>query len=186
MKVVASANGLGEPGSLYHPEMRVAAFDHVHLYAADPAGTLAFYERHFGAERVGQLENAVGELNHFLLLGGQLLVVGGFPPGMAPAEPPPAGDGALHSGFGVAHLGLNVDDVDLAVRELGAAGVAVLAPVRQGGLVRYAYVQAPDGVVLELTSYQVRGALRAALPLLAGYNRFVHGARRALVKAALR
>ncbi|MCB9564659.1 MAG: VOC family protein [Kofleriaceae bacterium] len=165
--------------------MRVAAFDHVHLYAADPAATRAFYQRHFGAELVGRTTSAHGDGNDFLLLGGQLLVVSPFPPGLAPAAPPPAGDGAVAAGFGVAHVGINVDDVDAAVRELDAAGVAVLSPVRQGGMIRYAYVQAPDGVVLELTAYRVTGALRAALPVLAGYNRLVHAARRALVKAAL-
>src|SRR5262245_49895177 len=154
--------------------MRVAAFDHVHIYAAEPDRTLAFYERHFGAERVGQQRNAKGGVNEFLLLGGQLLVVSAFPPGMtAVAAAPPAGDGALTHGFGVAHVGINIDDVDGAVRELASAGVPVLSEPRQGGIVRYAYVQAPDGVVIELTEYRVTGALRAALPLLAGYNRLV-------------
>lgn len=165
--------------------MRVAAFDHVHIYAADPASSLAFYQRHFGAEHLGRLPNAQGGVNDFLLLGGQLLVIGAFPPGLAPAPAPPAGDGALAAGFGVAHVGINVDDVDAAVRELETAGVPVLSPIRQGGMIRYAYIQAPDGVVIELTAYRVTGALRAALPLLAGYNRLVHAARRALVKAAL-
>jgi catechol 2,3-dioxygenase-like lactoylglutathione lyase family enzyme len=165
--------------------MRVAAFDHVHIYAADPAATLAFYKRHFGAEHLGGLPNAQGGVNEFLLLGGQLLVVGAFPPGMAPTKAPPAGDGALAAGFGVAHVGINIDDVDGAVREFETAGVPVLSPVRQGGMIRYAYIQAPDGVVIELTAYRVKGALRAALPVLAGYNRLVHAARRALVKAAL-
>jgi catechol 2,3-dioxygenase-like lactoylglutathione lyase family enzyme len=165
--------------------MRVAAFDHIHIYAAEPASTLTFYQRHFAAEHLGRLSNAQGGVNEFLLLGGQLLVVGAFPPGLAAAPAPPAGDGALAAGFGVAHVGINVDDVDAAVRELEAADVPVLSPVRQGGLVRYAYVQAPDGVVIELTAYRVTGALRAALPLLAAYNRLVHMARRTLVKAAL-
>ena len=57
--------------------------------------------------------------------------------------------------------------------------------IKQGGIVRYAYVQAPDGVVIELTAYKVKGALRAALPVLAAYNRLVHAARRAFVKAGL-
>ena len=165
--------------------MRVAAFDHVHIYAADPASTLAFYRRHFGAEHLGDLPNAQGGVNQFLLIGGQRVVVGAFPPGLAPAAPPPVGDGAHAAGFGIAHVGINVDDVDAAVRELEAAGVPVLSPVRGGGLVRYAYIQAPDGVIIELTAYQVKGALRAALPLLAAYNRLVHAARRALVKAGL-
>src|SRR5437868_9964997 len=128
--------------------MRVAPFDHVHIYAADPASTLAFDQRHFAAEHLGRLPNAQGGVNDFLLLGGQLLVVGAFPPGLAPAPLPAVGDGALAAGFGVAHVGINVDDVDAAVTELEAAGVPVLSPVRGGGLVRYAYVQAPDGVVI--------------------------------------
>jgi catechol 2,3-dioxygenase-like lactoylglutathione lyase family enzyme len=165
--------------------MRVQAFDHVHVYAADPERTIAFYERHFAAERIGELRNAIGEVNRFILLGGQLLVIGGFPPGMSARTLPPAGDGALANGFGVAHVGINVDDVDSAVAELEAAGVPVLSPVKQGGFVRYAYVQAPDGVVIELTAYKVKGALRAALPILAGYNRLVHATRRALLKAGM-
>lgn len=165
--------------------MRVAAFDHVHIYAADPASTLAFYQRHFGAEHLGHLPNAHGGANEFLLLGGQLLVISAFPPGLAPAPTPPPGDGALAAGFGVAHVGINIDDVARAVRELESAGVPVLSPVRESGIIQYAYVQGPDGVVIELTAYRVTGALRAALPLLAAYNRAVHAARRALVKAAL-
>ncbi len=165
--------------------MKVSSFDHVHVYAADPARSLAFYEHHLGAERVGELRNAIGGVNHLLLLGGQLLVIGAFPPGMSPQPAPAAGDGALATGFGVAHLGINVDDVDAALAELEAAGVPVLARTRHAGLIRYAYVQAPDGVVLELTAYRVTGTLRAAMPLLGAYNRLVHGARRVLVKAAL-
>jgi catechol 2,3-dioxygenase-like lactoylglutathione lyase family enzyme len=165
--------------------MNVQAFDHVHVYAADPERTIRFYEGHFGAERLGTLRNAIGDANTFVLLGGQLLVIGGFPPGMSAAPPAPAADGARANGFGVAHIGINVDDVDAAVRELEDAGVRVLSPVKQGGIVRYAYVEAPDGVVLELTAYRVTGALRVALPLLAGYNRVVHATRRALLKAGL-
>ena len=165
--------------------MKVSSFDHVHVYAADPDHTLGFYTRHFGAERLGRLENATGGVNHLLLLGGQLLVVSAFPPGLEPRPAAPAGDGALEHGFGVAHLGINVDDVDAAIGELESAGVPVLARTKRSGLLCYAYVQAPDGVVLELTAYRVTGALRGALPLLSAYNRLVHGARRALVKAAL-
>ncbi len=166
--------------------MKVSSFDHVHVYAADPERTLAFYGRHFGAERLGRLGNATGGVNHLMLLGGQLLVVSAFPEGLEPRPAPPAGDGALSSGFGVAHLGINVDDVAGALAELEAAGVPVLARPKRSGLLDYAYVQAPDGVVLELTAYRITGALRGALPILAAYNRLVHGARRALVKAALR
>ena len=62
----------------------------------------------------------------------------------------------------MAHLGLNVDDLDDRVRRLTAAGVEILTPPTQSSGLRYAYIAAPDGVVLELTEYQV-GRLAPAL-----------------------
>jgi catechol 2,3-dioxygenase-like lactoylglutathione lyase family enzyme len=165
--------------------MQINSFDHVHIYAADPERTLGFYASHFSAERVGSIPNSSGGRNHFLLIGGQLLVVSAFPRGLAPATPPEAGDGALKTGYGVAHLGFNVKDVDATVAQLSRAGVPILAPTVTSGLIKYTYVSGPDGVVLELTEYILPAKLRPLAPVLAGYNRLVHGIRRRLVQAAL-
>ena len=90
----------------------------------------------------------------FLRLGGQLVVLGPFPPGIAPSTPPAPGDGAYSQGFGVAHFGLRVLDIDAAVNELAQSGVQILSqPVREATGLVYAYVAAPDGVVVELTQY---------------------------------
>jgi catechol 2,3-dioxygenase-like lactoylglutathione lyase family enzyme len=82
------------------------------------------------------------------------VVLGSFPTGIAAAPPSEPGDGAYRHGFGIAHFGLRVASVEAAVGELAAAGVRVLSePVREPSGLSYAYIAAPDGVVVELTEY---------------------------------
>jgi len=134
--------------------MKVHSLDHIHIYAADPEESAQFYTRHLNATPVHRNTNINGDLRIFLALGGQILVVGSFPSGMAPAGPPNVGDGAYDHGFGVAHLGLRVEDVFAAIAELSASGVRVLAePKSEPSGLTYAYIAAPDGVVIELTQY---------------------------------
>ena len=135
--------------------MKVESLDHIHIYAAEPENSARFYEEHFEAKVVLRNTNVNGDLRIFLALGGQILVVGCFPAGLAPAVPPEAGDGAYAHGFGVAHFGLRVSDVAGAIAELSTSGVHVLSqPVREPSGLTYAYVAAPDGVVVELTQYE--------------------------------
>ncbi|MBW2288669.1 MAG: VOC family protein [Deltaproteobacteria bacterium] len=134
--------------------MRVESLDHIHIYCEDPEASAAFYTHHFEAAEVLRNSNSQGALRIFLGLGGQVLVLGPFPAGHVPAAAPEPGDGAYHHGFGVAHIGLRVADVATAVAELSAAGVAILStPVTESTGLTFAYVAAPDGVVLELTQY---------------------------------
>jgi catechol 2,3-dioxygenase-like lactoylglutathione lyase family enzyme len=134
--------------------MQVKSLDHIHIYAANPEESTQFYQRHFEAKPVHRNTNCNGDTRIFLALGGQIVVIGSFPKGMVSALPPTAGDGAYSHGFGVAHFGLRVADLAAAIAELSASGVRVLSDVVQEptGL-SYAYVAAPDGVVLELTQY---------------------------------
>jgi lactoylglutathione lyase len=134
--------------------MQVKSLDHIHIYAAKPEESARFYTEHFEAKPILRNTNANGDTRIFLALGGQVLVLGSFPSGLAPAPPPEAGDGAYRHGFGVAHFGLRVADVDAAIAELSASGIRVLSqPVREPSGLTYAYVAAPDGVVVELTQY---------------------------------
>lgn len=134
--------------------MKVESLDHIHIYAAEPEGSALFYQRHFGAKAVLRNTNVNGDSRIFLALGGQILVVGSFPNGLIPAAPPEAGDGAYRHGFGIAHFGLRVTDVTAAVAELSDLGVRVLTqPVCEPSGLTYAYIAAPDGVVVELTQY---------------------------------
>jgi catechol 2,3-dioxygenase-like lactoylglutathione lyase family enzyme len=138
--------------------MQVKSLDHIHIYAANPEESAQFYTQHFEARPVLRNTNAGGDTRIFLALGGQILVLGSFPEGLAPAHPPEAGDGAYCHGFGVAHFGLCVTNVDAAIQELSACGVPVLSqPVREASGLTYAYVAAPDGVVVELTQYALKG-----------------------------
>ena len=134
--------------------MQVKSLDHIHIYAADPEESARFYVHHFEAKEILRNTNVNGDTRIFVSLGKQVLVLGAFPSGHIPAPPPEAGDGAYRHGFGVAHFGLRVEDVDEAVEELSAAGVRLLGErVREPSGLTYAYVAAPDGVVLELTQY---------------------------------
>jgi catechol 2,3-dioxygenase-like lactoylglutathione lyase family enzyme len=135
--------------------MRVESLDHIHIYAEDPEASARFYERHFEAKEVHRNTGEDGEVQLFLALGNQIVVVGSFPAGMTPGDPPESGDGAYVHGYGVAHFGLRVLDIAAAIKELSTAGVQLIGERSQGfsGL-EYAYLAAPDGVVIELTQYQ--------------------------------
>ena len=135
--------------------LKVISLDHIHVYSSEPEESARFYQDHFEAKPVHRNTNANGDTRIFLALGGQILVIGSFPAGLTPAPPPQAGDGAYSHGFGVAHFGLRVADVRTAIAELLASGVRVLSePVREPSGLTYAYVAAPDGVVVELTQYE--------------------------------
>ena len=130
------------------------SLDHIHIYAAEPEESARYYERHFEAKPFLRNTNSNGDSRIFLALGGQVLVLGSFPSGLVPAPPPEAGDGAYCHGFGVAHFGLRVANVDTAIAELSESGVRILSqPVREPSGLTYAYIAAPDGVVVELTQY---------------------------------
>lgn len=136
--------------------MRVESLDHIHIYAEDPEASARFYEHHFEAKEVHRNTNRNGDVRLFLALGGQIVVVGAFPAGMAPSAPPDPGDGAYLHGFGVSHFGLRVLDLAMAIQELSAAGIRVLnEPQQEASGLAYAYIAAPDGVVIELTQYEL-------------------------------
>ncbi len=135
--------------------MKIEALDHIHVYAADPEFSASFYVDHFEAIEVLRNENVHGQTRIFLSLGGMvLLVLSPFPPGINAAPPPAPGDGAYTHGFGVSHFGLKVADIEQAVAEMREADVPLLSdPVHESSGISYAYLAAPDGVVIELTQY---------------------------------
>ena len=134
--------------------MNIDSLDHIHVYGADPERSALFYIKHFDATEMLRNENVHGQTRIFLSLGGMVLVLGPFPPGIEASSPPEAGDGAYSLGFGIAHFGLKVTDVEQAAAELLKAGVELLGePVHESTGLSYCYLAAPDGVVVELTQY---------------------------------
>lgn len=135
--------------------MQVKSLDHIHIYSATPESSADFYVRHFEAKEIVRNKNSHGDERIFLALGGQVLVLGDFPKGQLASAPPAAGDGAYRHGFGVAHFGLRVESVELGLEELAETDVRVLGEmVREDSGLTYAYIAAPDGVVIELTQYE--------------------------------
>lgn len=137
--------------------MEVKSLDHIHIYSRAPEDSAAFYRDHFGAAEVLRNEERDGRISIFLSLAGRIVICSDFPSDITAGDPPPFGDGAYAHGFGVAHIGLRVDDVASAVRELEVADVRILGgPFEEPGI-QFAYVAAPDGVVVELTQYEAPG-----------------------------
>ena len=131
------------------PTVTVRMLDHLHIYSGDPAATVDFYVQHFGAEESGPFGEG-DDTERLFHLAGQLFTVCGFPEGVTPRQPPPYAHETYTHGFGVAHIGLWVEDIDAAVAGLRAAGIEILAGPTTEGDARSACVAAPDGIVLEL------------------------------------
>ena len=122
--------------------MAAYGIDHLHLRSADLEAAAGFFRRLFGAEETGR-STPGGRLRIMLRLGGLALYVEAVPEGTAGPPPWP------HRG--VEHLGLAVEDLDVALADLGQKGAEVLSgPESPRPGVRIAFVAAPDGTRVEL------------------------------------
>jgi catechol 2,3-dioxygenase-like lactoylglutathione lyase family enzyme len=135
--------------------MNIHRLDHVHVYSMDPESSVHFYQECFGAEPIGKTHTSYGADMFFVRLGGLALVLAPYPPGTRPGVPSSYTDGTYQDAFGVAHIGLHVEDLTEAVETVRQHGVSVLAEPREHAGLRFAYVGAPDGVIIELLQYGV-------------------------------
>jgi catechol 2,3-dioxygenase-like lactoylglutathione lyase family enzyme len=112
-------------------------FDHVHLNAENLQETSDFYQRVFGMRHV-----------RFMELGGrpsEQLEVGGVRVNITTRSPQHGGRGNA-----IDHFALHVSDFDASVESLRAQGVTFLAEPGRAGNLRTLFIQAPDGVVVEV------------------------------------
>ncbi|NKC30041.1 VOC family protein [Falsiroseomonas selenitidurans] len=117
-------------------------FDHIHLRSPDPEATAAFYVSAFGAAITGRATPG-GRLRVMLDLAAVPLFVEQVP---AETHAPPA-----PPFLGIEHVGLAVDDLDAALADLQGKGVPLISgPTEARPGVRIAFLQAPDGVRVEL------------------------------------
>ena len=108
----------------------------------------AFYEKMFGAE-IEASKGANGLPRANLRLGDQVILISTVLENVTQQGTGP------HSCLGLDHIGLEVDDMTAAVADLKNKGAEFLVEPRPrgGGRVQIAFVRAPDGVSVELVSY---------------------------------
>ena len=110
---------------------------HIHLRGADPAAMLSWYAAQFGG-RAAKLKDRIDGID---MSGVWLLAQ--------------RGDAAPSAGHSIDHIGFRPIDVDASVAELKTRGVKITTEPRplsfpNGVTVRLAFVEAPDGVRIEL------------------------------------
>lgn len=118
-------------------------WEHIHLRSPDPAATAGWYERMFEAAVI-RTPQPDGSTRIDLDLSGQKVFI-------AQADPAKTGSAPQSPYLGLDHFGLTVPDLDRAVAELKAKGVAfTMEPrtIRPG--VRIAFLTAPENVAIEL------------------------------------
>lgn len=120
------------------------AFDHVHLVSRDPHTTAGWYVDKLGGEIV-RSGDVKGAPQIYVALGGAMVIVRGQRPAEAAAERPGVQ-------WGVDHFGVRVKgDFDGFCEALRAKGVGFnLEPTDFNPTTRIAFIQAPDGVSVEL------------------------------------
>jgi len=117
--------------------------DHLHLRSLDAAAAASFYVEAMGAKETARM-TVRDRLRVILDLGGLNLFIEDVPADTARAP-------AAMPFVGIEHLGLTVDDLDAALAAHRARGTRIITEaqqVRPG--VRMAFLEGPDGVVLEL------------------------------------
>ena len=120
------------------------SFDHVHLVAKDPKATAAWYVEKLGGEILRSIE-VKGAPQVYVSIAGAMVIVRG----QRPAETANARPGLQ---WGVDHFGLRVKgDFDAFCTGLRGKGVTFsLDPVDFNPTTRIAFINAPDGVSIEL------------------------------------
>lgn len=121
---------------------------HTHLMAADLDAAVAFYCDVFGGIVVADVDFA-GARNVFMAVGGGRLHFYDQPPN--------------HRGP-VNHLGMVVDDLEATVADLRQRGFEP-RPIKSDPTARYAMVQGPDGVLIEVFEPRAEGLN----PVMAAY-----------------
>jgi catechol 2,3-dioxygenase-like lactoylglutathione lyase family enzyme len=108
--------------------------DHIHLLVPDQAAGVAWYQKYFGGQPMTEAPDR-------LMLGDTRLIFLRSANGVAQPS----------TGSALDHIGFSVADLDAKMKELEAAGVKIVAPVRDvPGLFKLAFVEDPWGTRIEV------------------------------------
>jgi catechol 2,3-dioxygenase-like lactoylglutathione lyase family enzyme len=123
------------------------AINHVHIRAADPHASAAWYEKIFNAKKVSEREVMPGTITIGMQVGGPVrLNISSQPAGSSPER----AVAELHR-LGLEHFGFHVEDLEAEMTRLEAEGIRVVLPLTvtpQG--IKLAYIEGPDDVLIEL------------------------------------
>ena len=111
-------------------------FHHVHLSVPDPPGVLNWYQEAFGGERA----KLKGRIDGLRYSGGVWLLTAASAAGEKPAGT---------AGRTIYNLAWSVPSTDDAVAALKAKGLKVTVEPRSLPTVRYAFVEDPNGILIE-------------------------------------
>ncbi len=129
-------------------------FDQVHIITMEPHKTAQWYVEKLGAEITADTM-VRGAPQIAVSLGGMNLMVRGKRAGEKPVKPNTFndyGDYSSHNHWGSDHIGFAYDgDLKAYCSELAAKGVTFSAPPKDNPAgIRLCFIEAPDGVSIEL------------------------------------
>ena len=106
--------------------------DHIHLNVPDQAQAVAWYQKHFGGQPTTEAPDR-------LMFGDTRLIF------LKNANAQPS------TGSAIDHIGFSFADLDAKMKELDAAGVKIVTPVREvQGLFKLGFVEDPWGTRIEV------------------------------------
>ena len=114
-------------------------FHHVHLRVKDPGATLAWYQQNFG----GEAAKLRGKLDGVRFNGVWLFAMS-------------SGADTLAAPTAIQLVALRFNDVDATLKALNARGVSTAAEPRELPALRYAFVQDPNGIRVELVNRKLK------------------------------
>ena len=121
--------------------------NHVHIRSADPQASAAWYTEHFGANKVSEREVMPGTVTVSMDMGSPVRLNISSQVAGSSDERATAGLNRL----GLEHFGFDVEDIELDIARLSAAGVRVVLPITEvSGGAKLAYIEGPDDVLIEL------------------------------------
>ena len=121
--------------------------NHVHIRAADPHATAAWYEKFFNARIVSERTVMPNTITIGMEMGGQCrLNVSSKPPGSSDER-----SVAELNRLGLEHFGFDVEDLESEMERLTTAGIRVVLPITDTPTgSRLSYIEGPDDVLIEL------------------------------------
>ena len=121
--------------------------NHVHIRAADPHATAAWYEKFFNARIVSERTVMPNTITIGMEMGGPCrLNVSSKPQGSSDER-----SAAELNRLGLEHFGFDVEDLEAEMERLTAAGIRVVLPITDTPTgSRLSYIEGPDDVLIEL------------------------------------